>query len=102
VYFTRITGLDDSIVSAGVPGDIAAAAVVGNAAPGHTHGDGHIGHLDRAPQEPALAVPAGEPVLLDGLRAPLVEGQHFTLTITLASGAAFDVDVVVSANPATP
>jgi periplasmic copper chaperone A len=98
VYVTRSNGLDDAIVSATVTADIAETITVGNATSGHTHGDGHIGHLDRPPESPGAATPRGEPVLLKGLEGPLTEGQHFPLTITLASGTTVAVDVVVSAN----
>jgi copper(I)-binding protein len=97
VYVTRSSDLDDVIVSAEVTNNIAETTTVGNATTGHTHGDGHIGHLDRPPEAPGAATPTGEPVLLYGLESPLTEGQHFPLTVTLASGTIIAVDVVVSA-----
>ena len=97
VYVTRTSGLDDAIVSAKVADDIAATVSVGDTNPGHTHGDGHIGHLDRPPEVPGAATPTGEPVLLSGLKTPLAEGQHFPLKVSLASGTSIDVDVAVSA-----
>ena len=99
VYVTGRTGVDEPMVSAAVPASIAAAVDVGESTSGHRHADGHLGHLDRPPEAPGLAAPAGEPVLLSGLTAPLVEGQHFDLVIGLADGARLDLDVAVTGTP---
>ncbi|MFM2069854.1 MAG: Copper chaperone PCu(A)C [Actinomycetota bacterium] len=97
VYVTVGSDLNAVIVSAEVTDDIADTTAVGDAVSGQTHGDGHIGHLDRPPEGPGAATPTGEPVLLNGLQNPLTEGQRFPLTITLADGTTVAVDVVVSA-----
>ena len=98
VYVTRSAGLGDAIVSADIPDAVATAIEPGATTPGHTHTDGHIGHLDAPPTAKNVATPTGEPLVLSGLRAPLTEGQHFSLTLSLSSGTTYDVDVAVTAS----
>jgi copper(I)-binding protein len=113
VYVTVASPIDDSIVAASVPAEVAAAAELhesmggGNTSPMPnmpemaTDGQMTMEPIDSVPLAAGLPVsfePGGKHIMLTGLAAPLVAGDTFSITFTLQSGATLPVTVTVADN----
>ncbi|CUW41517.1 conserved protein of unknown function (DR1885-like metal-binding protein 1-147) [Magnetospirillum sp. XM-1] len=73
----------------------------------HVHADGVMkmqqqSAIDLPPGSPVRFAPGGLHVMLDGLKARLVAGQSFPLTLTFAASAPVTVPVAVVAQGAPP
>jgi copper(I)-binding protein len=112
VYLTLTTDIDDTLVAATVPADVAAEAelhqTIVEGGGSHSHGGGGGGEsmamgevegLDVAAGDELVFEPGGNHVMLVDLADELVLGEEFVLTLTLASGRTLDVRVVVADNP---
>lgn len=114
VYLTIASPVDDSIVGASVPAAVAKGAELhetmgaDNTSPMpnmpemSTGGQMTMVPVDSVPLaagRPVAFEPGGKHVMLTDLAAPLVAGDTFTVTFTLASGATLPVEVTVSDNP---
>ncbi len=51
--------------------------------------------VEVSPGEPAVLRPGGLHVMLMGLKAPLVEGETFTLTLTFEKAGSVDIEVTI-------
>lgn len=115
VYLTVVTDTDDTLVSASVDPAVAAEATL-HATSSSGDSAGHSGHHDGGGGGDVLAMEdidefalqAGEPfaftpganhIMLTDLTAPLRAGEHFTLSLHLASGREISADVVITENP---
>ena len=120
VYVTVVSDVDDSIISASVPDDLAAdaqlhgAVAVPTSAPDEMETDGHMegsgeahgeGEMMTMREVDSVDLVAGEPfefapgtthIMLVDLTAPLTLGQEFTVELQLASGSSVTVGVVVA------
>lgn len=115
VYFEITSPTDDALISVSVPTEVAAEAAMhetmggGGASPmpnmpdmTTAGGEMTMEPLDSVDLPGGTAVvfePGGKHVMLTGLVAPLVEGDHFQTTFTTKDGHTLVVDVVISANP---
>jgi copper(I)-binding protein len=113
VYVQVASPVDDAIVGAAVPTDIAAAAELHE-----TMGGGGTSPMANMPEMatdgkmtmtpvdsvaldagvPVAFEPGGKHIMLTDLAAPLTAGDTFTLTFTLKSGATLPVTVTVADN----
>lgn len=112
VYLTLTTDVDDVLVAARVPAEIAAEAqlhqTIVEGGGSHSHGGGGGGEsmsmgevegLDVAAGDELVFEPGGNHVMLVDLADELVLGEEFVLILTLASERTLDVPVVVADNP---
>ena len=114
VYLTVSSPTADAVVAAAVPADVAGSAELhetmggggGAAMPNMPDMTTGSGEMTMTPVD-AIEVPAGgsvafEPggkhIMLTSLAHPLKAGDHFTLTLTMKSGATLPVDVQVADN----
>jgi copper(I)-binding protein len=101
VTLTNTAAGPDRLVSASSP---AAAKVEFHR---HVHADGTMkmqqqAAIDLPPGSPVRFAPGGLHVMLDGLKARLVAGQSFPLTLTFAASAPLTIPVTVVAQGAPP
>lgn len=82
-------GGDGATTSAG-GGSTTAAAVLGME---------ELEYVTLVPGKPTVFEPGGNHVMLERLARPLVVGERFDLTLTLASGATLVAPVAVATNP---
>lgn len=54
-----------------------------------------VAAVEVSPGEPAVLRPGGLHVMLMGLKAPLVEGETFTLTLTFEKAGSVDIEVTI-------
>lgn len=54
-----------------------------------------VAAIEVSPGEPAVLRPGGLHVMLMGLRAPLVEGEHFPLTLTFERAGSVEVRIMI-------
>jgi copper(I)-binding protein len=109
-YLTVTSPVDDQLIGASTPPDIAALASL-QTAEGSTSVGGHQGHLDdEGPphthltnivinlpaQQPVTMRAGGSYVRLDGLIRPLQRGQSIEVTLRFASGSQAVVVALVS------
>ena len=113
VYVQVASPVDDAIVGASVPTDIAGAAELHETMGGggtspmpnmpEMATDGQmtmapIASVEVTPKAPAVFEPGGKHIMLTDLAAPLTAGSTFTITFTMKSGATLPVTVTVADN----
>lgn len=54
-----------------------------------------VAAIEVSPGEPAVLRPGGLHVMLMGLKAPLVEGETFTLTLTFEKAGSVEIEVTI-------
>lgn len=113
VYVQIASPIDDAIVGASVPADVAGAAELHETMGGGgtspmanmpemaTDGQMTMTPIDSvvvSPEAPAVFEPSGKHIMLTDLAAPLTAGSTFTITFTMKSGATLPVTVTVADN----